>query len=163
MKRDQVNFFGPYRSGIPSFTKIGSIKLTWYLARSLLFHNGWGTSWIESLRLWVLSLKFRVFGSSSSFPPICFSICRTSCKRKHALYLQWDSGMWPPLLIVRPVSRTVCRHVSLKKKQQPSSVYLEPDNYHLSLPILKFNNCVQYPPPQSNFSLSFLHIGASRY
>lgn len=51
---------------------------TWYLARSLLFHNACGTSWMESLRLWVLSLKLRVFGSSNNFPPICFSICSTS-------------------------------------------------------------------------------------
>lgn len=57
-------------------------QFTWYLASSLLFHNVCGTSWMESLRLWVLSLKLRVFGSSNNFPPICFSICRTSWKRK---------------------------------------------------------------------------------
>lgn len=56
---------------------------TWYLASSLLFHNVWGTSWMESRRLWVLSLKLRDFGSSNNFPPICFSICKTSWTHKH--------------------------------------------------------------------------------
>ena len=60
-------------------------QLTWYFARSLLFHSVCGTSWMESLRLWVLSLKLSVFGSSSNFPPICFSICSTSWKRRHTL------------------------------------------------------------------------------
>lgn len=56
----------------------GYIHLTWYFAMSLLFQCVCGTSWIDSLRLCVLSLKFRVFGSSRSFPPIWVSIWRTS-------------------------------------------------------------------------------------
>lgn len=61
---------------------------TWYLARSLLFHNVCGTSWMESLRLWVLSLKLRVFGSSNNFPPICFSICSTSWTHTNRKFMQ---------------------------------------------------------------------------
>lgn len=59
------------------------IPLTWYFAMSLLFQSVCGTSWIDSLRLCVLSLKFRVFGSSRSFPPIWVSIWRTSCTEPH--------------------------------------------------------------------------------
>lgn len=59
------------------------IPLTWYFAMSLLFQCVCGTSWIDSLRLCVLSLKFRVFGSSRSFPPIWVSIWRTSCRKPH--------------------------------------------------------------------------------
>lgn len=68
---------------------------TWYLASSLLFQSVCGTSWMEILRLWVLSLKLRVFGSSNSFPPICFSICRTSWGHRHTLG-QGEAAAWPP-------------------------------------------------------------------
>lgn len=156
------------------------MQFTWYLARSLLFHNVWGTSWMESLRLWVLSLKLRVFGSSNNFPPICFSICRTSWRHKHTLVLYMKPCVLTskqtclPLCCCKLLSSCLLLQflanapiVHLQKKcfllfiivysshslwvlwtwiwtfhLQPTSMSLQQDHYHFSLPIPELNNRV---------------------
>lgn len=108
---------------------------------------------MESLRLWVLSLKLRVFGSSNNFPPICFSICRTSCTHKQALFLSA-----PCTLTSKKSSNSCCcfaRTICPAANLQPNLMSLQQDHYRFSLSISKCNNWVQYPPSVQWFCLIF--------